>query len=90
MPCACPTLGHVNTIILRRGVDGKSYPDRPLTPVERARAHRLAHELVHTARLSVRAAQKVMLEKYGLRRAVGTIQRDLTLWECPHCPDLNT
>jgi hypothetical protein len=79
----------VNTVIVevRRGVDSKPYPARPLTPRERDRARWLAHGLVHRDGMSVRQAQRVMAESNGLRRAVGTIARDLELFTCPRCED---
>ena len=46
-----------------------------------------AHNLVHRDRLSVREAQRVMAESYGVRRAVGIIARDLALFTCPRCED---
>jgi hypothetical protein len=41
---------------------------------------------VHRDALSIRQAQRVMAESYGVRRSIGVIARDLLLWECPHCP----
>ena len=41
-----------------------------------------------TAGLSVRQAQRVMAESYGIRRAVGTIMRGLQNFECPRCPHM--
>ncbi len=70
---------------VKRGADGRLYPARPLTHEQRNRARWLAHNLVHRDRLSVRQAQKVMAERYGLRRAAGTIARDLAGFECPRC-----
>jgi hypothetical protein len=61
--------------------------DGPLTPRERDRARWLAHNLVHRDGLSVRQEQRAMAERYGLRRAVGTIARDLADFECPACED---
>jgi hypothetical protein len=75
----------VNTTEVRIGRDGKRYGARPLTREERSRAIRLAHQLVHVDRLSVRAAQQVMASSYGLRRSVGIISRDLANFECPAC-----
>ena len=77
----------MNTVIIevKRGADGRLYPARPLTREQRNRARWLAHNLVHRDGLSVRAAQKVMAERYGVRRAVGTIARDLQNFECPRC-----
>ncbi len=85
------TRGHVNTVIVQvqTGRDGKLYPARPLTRQERNRARWLAHNLVHRDGLSVRQAQRAMAERYGVRRAVGTIARDLANFECPRCPHLN-
>jgi len=77
----------VNTIVLRRGRDGKDYPARPLTRQERARAIRLAHQLVHDHHLSVRVAQQVMADRYGIRRAVGSIAHDLEAFECQACAE---
>lgn len=79
----------MNTVIIevQRGRDGKRYPAGPLTTRQLAEARGLAHWLVHRDRMSIRAAQRVMLERYGVRRAVGTIARDLELFTCPHCED---
>ena len=54
---------------------------------ERNRARWTAHNLVHRDGLSIRQAQRVMAGQYGLRRAVGTIMRDLELFRCPRCPE---
>ena len=83
--------GQVNTVIItvKVGQDGKRYPAAPLTREERNRARWLAHNLVHRDGLSVRQAQRAMAERCGVRRAVGTIARDLADFECPRCPHLN-
>ena len=81
--------GQVNTTTTRLGRDGKSYPASPLSHQDRNRVRWMAHHLVHRDGLSIRAAQARMAEA-GLRRSVGTIERDLTGWECPHCPGLDT
>lgn len=70
---------------LRRGVDGKLYRAKPLTRQERGDAVRLAHRLCHRDGLSIRQAQRVMLARYGVRRSVGIISRDLDVFECPDC-----
>jgi hypothetical protein len=80
----------VTTAGLRRGLDGKLYSARPLTREERSRAISLAHLLIHRDHLSVRAAQQVMADSYGLRRSVGIITRDLTDFECDYCADVST
>jgi len=80
----------VNTVIIevRRGADAKLYPARPLTREQRNRARWMAHNLVHRDGLSIRQAQRVMASQYGVRRAVGTIMRDLQNFECPRCPHM--
>ena len=73
----------------RRGLDGKSYPAVRLSRQERGQAIRAAHELVHRDGLSIKAAQRAMAERYGLRRSVGIIARDLMDFECPDCTDVS-
>jgi hypothetical protein len=70
--------------VSRRG-DGKLYPAQPLTHAERNRARWLAHNLVHRDGLTIRQAQRTMIESYGVRRSVGIIARDLRDYECPAC-----
>jgi hypothetical protein len=82
--------GNVNTVLVElvRGRDGRLYPAHPATHAERNRARWLSHNLIHRDHLSVRLAQKIMRERYGMRRSVGSIMRDLRLWECPRCPHM--
>jgi len=77
----------VNIVIVevRRGADSKLYRAHPLSKAERNRARWLAHNLVCRDGLSVRQAQRAMAEQHGVRRAVGTIARDLALFTCPWC-----
>jgi hypothetical protein len=78
----------VNTRIIevRRGRDGKLYPPRMPLPIEqRERLRRLAHNLVCRDQLSIREAQRTMLESYTCRRSIGSICRDLKRFECPQC-----
>lgn len=75
---------------LRTGRDGKQYRAALLTREQRKQARWLAHVLVHRDCLSIRRAQRVMAESYGVRRSVGAIARDLADFECPHCPDVDT
>lgn len=72
-----------------RGTDGKRYPAAPLPRQELNRRRWMSHHLVHRDQISIRGAQRIMLDRYGIRRSVGSIARDLALWECPHCPHLN-
>jgi hypothetical protein len=74
------------TITLKQRKDGKWYPvGGSLPPRERNQARWLAHDLVHRDQLSIRQAQRVMLDQHGVRRSLGTIMRDLRLWQCPRC-----
>jgi hypothetical protein len=81
----------VNVIVVetQRGRDGKRYPVGGNLPhKERNRALWLAHNLVHRDRLTIRAAQRVMLEQYGVRRSLGIIHSDLINYVCQVCdPD---
>lgn len=71
---------------IRHGLDGKSYPATPLTRQQRARAIYPAHALVHRGGMSIRQAQKAMLETYQIRRSAGTIADDLARCDVPGCP----
>jgi hypothetical protein len=74
-----------------RGRDGRRYPaglPRPRAELNRLRW--LAHHLVCRDGLTIRAAQRVMLESYGIRRSTGIIHRDLQAFECPDCADQGT
>jgi hypothetical protein len=82
--------GGMNAIIveLERRADGRLYPVGGQLPVAvRARAIRLVHTLVHRDGLSIRAAQRVMLDQHGLRRSLGILARDLAAFECPECAE---
>jgi len=70
----------------RRGRDGKDYPvglPRPRDELNRLRW--LVHHLVCRDGLSLREAQRAMLESYACRRSMGSICRDLKRFECPDC-----
>lgn len=71
---------------VRTGLDGKRRTARALTPQERSRAVRAAHQLVCGQRLSIRAAQARMAEA-GMRRSVGAIASDLRRFVCDRCDD---
>jgi hypothetical protein len=77
----------VTTTTTRRGRDGKLYPAAKLSRQERGAAIRLAHALVHGQHLSIRAAQKVMAESFGMKRSTGTIRADLDGYVCSLCDD---
>jgi hypothetical protein len=72
---------------LHRRADGKLYPAVPWTREQRNRARWLAHNLVHRDGMTIRRAQQVMAEGYGVRRSLGIISRDLERFECPACRD---
>jgi hypothetical protein len=71
------------------GADGKRYPLRKPTEAELDRLVALEHALIHRDRLSIRAAQAVLRDSYGLFRSVGTIHRDLTVYTCDHCEPMD-
>jgi hypothetical protein len=77
----------VNVVVIQtlRGRDSKHYPSPPLTREQRNQARWLAHHLVHRDHMSVRQAQATMLASYACRRSLGSIMRDLRLWQCPWC-----
>ena len=68
------------------GRDHPFYPARPASRAEPNRARWLSHNLIHRDGLSVRAAQRVLAESYGLRRSIGSIMHDPRMWKCPRCP----
>jgi hypothetical protein len=45
----------------------------------------MIHHLHCRDGLSIRAAQRVMLGRYGIRRSTGILCRDLANYECPAC-----
>ena len=79
----------MNTTVIElvRGKDSKLYPARPLSRAERNEIRWRTHELVCGRGLSVRQAQRALAERYGVRRSVGTIARDLRVFECSRCED---
>ena len=84
-----PDNEHVSAVLLLevvRGHDRKLYRAHPLPGSELARIRALTHALVHRDGLSQRQAQRVLAQSYGIRRATGTIARDLALFTCPSCP----
>jgi hypothetical protein len=70
--------------------NGKQYPAAPLTREQLNRARNAAHFLVHSRGMSVRRAQQVMAEDYGIRRSVGIIARDLADFVCTACDDMDS
>jgi len=70
-----------------KGTDGKLYQATPLTKPERNRARWLAHHLVHRDGWSIRAARRIMADRYGVFRSTGAIAADLANYVCPHCDD---
>jgi hypothetical protein len=80
---------NVTIVEVRKGRDGKFYPMvMPVPLADRQRARALAHGLVHRDGLTIRAAQRVMKEQYGLRRSVGIIAYDLRNFTCQRCRDV--
>jgi hypothetical protein len=78
-------------LVVERHADGKLYPERwwdlPAATVERVRG--LEHALRCGQGLSYREVQRVLLERYGERRSLGVIFKDIRRYECGHCvPEL--
>lgn len=68
------------------GCDGKRYPPGgDLPPDQRNRARWLIHHLHCRDGLSIRAAQRVMVEQHGIRRSLGILHKDLINYQCPAC-----
>ena len=74
----------------RRSQNGNAYPATRLTRQELSQARRLTHRLICEQGLSIRRARLVVAEKYGIRRSVGIIAKDLADYECPACAQLNS
>jgi hypothetical protein len=64
--------------------DGKMYPPRQRSAAEIAAIRALEHGLHCRQGLSIRAIQRVLLDKHGIRRSIGMIHYDLT-GQCPYC-----
>lgn len=80
----------MNAVVIElvRGRDGKRYPvTGNLPPDQRNKARWAAHNLCHRDHHSIRAAQKIMLDQYAIRRSIGSICQDLARFECPSCRD---
>ena len=68
--------------------DGRRYPvGWQLPPEQRQRARAVPHTLVCRDQLSIRAAQRVLLEGHAIRRSVGSIFSDLHRFQCSRCRD---
>jgi hypothetical protein len=79
---------NATVITVRIARDGKRYPaDRVLPPEQRQQAHALAHGLVHRDKLSIRQAQRELLEVHAIRRSVGSIFSDLHRYQCSRCAE---
>jgi hypothetical protein len=79
---------HVSVVVVERRRDGKLHPPGGTLPdKDRWRAVNLAHRLVHRDHLSIRAAQRVLLEEHGIRRSFGSVQHDLKAFTCRECED---
>jgi hypothetical protein len=74
-------------IIVTRRVDGRLYPPQwPHTPPEvTERLRGLEHHLRCVEHLTFKQVQAAMLERFGERRSIGQIHKDVTRYECPSC-----
>jgi hypothetical protein len=79
-------MGGMSVVEVVRAADGKCYPPHPLDEAERNRVRLAVHELSHSG-LSVRRIQRELAGRHGVRRAVGTIARDLARFSCRDCED---
>ncbi len=74
-------------IVVERHGDGKLYPERwwdlPAETVERLRG--LEHHLRCTEGLPYRQVQQALLDRYGERRSLGVIFKDIRRYECSRC-----
>lgn len=66
------------------GVDGKTYPSRPLSKLNRDRLILLAHALHHEG-LSVRQVVHELDTVHGVTRSVGSVSDYLNRYLCPDC-----
>jgi len=67
------------------GLDGKSYPSRPLPAADQEQLVGHVHYLAHAERLSIRQIQASLEREHGVRRSVGWISGVLRDWRCDHC-----
>jgi len=74
-------------LVVVRRVDGRLYPPTwPHTPPEVVRhLQALAHRLHCGEGLSYRATQRAMMERYGERRSVGQVWKDIQAVKCHDC-----
>lgn len=72
--------------VVIRGRDGKLYPAQQRSDAELDRIVTLTHQARCGLGLSVRATVD-RLAKYGIRRSVGAVARDLKLYRCARCKD---
>jgi hypothetical protein len=71
---------------LMRGKDGKRYPgDLPHTSAEHRRLVALSHSLRCVEHLTYPQMQQVLLERFGVKRSLGAVWKDVNVYKCPVC-----
>lgn len=65
------------------GLDGKVYPSRNKRS-ERLYVIQLVHVLAHSG-LTHRQVVVALADRHNIRRSVGSVNADLTNWQCPTC-----
>jgi hypothetical protein len=74
-------------VVVERHADGRLYPPRwwdlPPQVVEHLRG--LEHHLRCVERLSYRQVVAAMLDRFGERRSLGQVWKDVHNYECPSC-----
>lgn len=74
-------------VVVERHADGRLYPPRwwdlPAETVERLAG--IAHHLRCKEGLSYRQVVAAMLERYGERRSLGQVHKDVARYECAVC-----
>ena len=75
------------TVVVVMRSDGKLMPPRwwDFPPEERQRLADLAHHLRCGLHLSYKQVQRAMMQRYGERRSIGAIWRDVRDFQCSYC-----
>ena len=77
---------NVTYVFVVKYADGRLFPAvKPLPPEVTEHLRSLEHLLHCGEGLSYRAVQRAMMARYGARRSLGQIHKDVTGWQCPRC-----
>jgi hypothetical protein len=72
-----------------RARDGKRHPVEPVPPDQAKLVKIAVHRLVCGENLSIRAAQRALAARYGLRRSLGRIHAITADYTCSRCRPAN-